>query len=48
MQVIIALDLSAVLAYNPVTLWGLDDQLEKLKPFLGEVLDSFNSYFIAT
>jgi hypothetical protein len=26
----------------------MDDQLKKLKPFIGEVLDTFTSYFIAT
>jgi hypothetical protein len=25
-----------------------DDQLEKLKPFVGEVLDTFTSHFMAT
>jgi hypothetical protein len=25
-----------------------DDQLKKLKPFVGEVTDTFTSYFIAT
>jgi hypothetical protein len=25
-----------------------DDQLEKLKPFVGEIIDTFTSYFIAT